>query len=293
MRFNCLLLFLKQTRSQGQYLAWSFVLASTALTNVGCSAKKVPPALPASFKYQGDFYPAFLPPATFVIQTHQKTGQLKLTRAKSRSSREQLVDSVALGEQDVRFFFEALDSVSLLTMVNKENLYTDGIGIENQVWQNGLHNSFRFSNPKQPSPEQQLVAAVLGLARRKFPHLPHKAYFESVEEYCDFGLPCELTSARPWEVRIHSVIYGDDKWLNNLHAFLQRLPPDQPILIDMTNSHGMAWKCFPVFRAFLARNARVIWVPSAAALTDLQELGVPANHIAKTVAQGRQLVQTL
>jgi hypothetical protein len=293
MQCNYLLLVLKRLRFNWQYLSWSLVLASVALTSISCSTKKAQPTLPASFRYQGDFYPAFLPTATFVIQTHQGTGQLKLTRYKSRSSHEQLVDSVVLAERDVRAFFEALDSVPILTMVNKEPLYTDGIGVENQVWQNGVHNSFHFQSPKQPSQEHKVVAAVLGLARRKFPLLPQKAYFESLEEYLDFGLPCEITSSSPWEVRIHSVIYGDEKWLKDLQAFLQQLPTEQPILIDITNSHGMAWKCFPVFRTLLARNERVIWVPSPAALTDIQQMGVPASHIAKTVAQGRQLAQAL
>lgn len=172
-------------------------------------------------------------------------------------------------------------------MRNKEHQYTDGIGVENQVWQNGVHNSFSFQSPKKPSQEHQVVAAVLGLARRKFPLLPQKAYVESLEEHFDFGLPCEITSSAPWEVRIYGVIYGDEKWVKDLQVFLQQLPTEQPILIDMTNSHGMAWKCFPVFRAFLARNERIIWVPSQAALSDVQQLGVPASHIAKTVAQGR------
>jgi hypothetical protein len=302
LRFGCLmpfispLVFLKKTRC----FSWLLGLATGLLTTAACSTKEVPVTLPQSFVYQGDFYPAFLPAATFVIQTHQEAGQLKLTRYKQPDRRhpgdhQQVLrsDSVQLTAGDVRTFFLALDSVPLLTMRNKEPQYTDGIGVENQVWQNGMHNSFSFQSPKKPSQEHQVVAAVLGLARRKFPLLPQKAYFESLEEYFDFGLPCEITSSSPWEVRIHSVIYGDEKWLKDLQAFLQQLPTEQPILIDMTNSHGMAWDCFPLFRTFLARNERVIWVPSPAALTNIQQLGVPASHIAKTVAQGRQLVQAL
>ena len=285
--------FQKKIRSNWQFLGWSLVLFSTVLATASCSTKKAPSQLPQSFVYRGDFYPAFLPTATFVIQTHQAAGQVKLTRYKSRSSREQLVDSAALTESELRTFFSALDSVPLLKMTTKEQLGTDGIDVENRISRNGLHNHFSFWSPRRPSQEHQLVEAVLGLARRKFLLQSQKVYVESLEEYFDFGLPCELTSTDPCEVRIHGVIYGEEKWLKDLQAFLQQLPTEQPVLIDMTNSHGMARNCFPVFRAFLARNERVIWVPSPAALTDVKGLGVPTSHIAKTVAQGRQLVQAL
>lgn len=292
MLFRCLLSFPKNTRPNWQSLGWSLALVSSVIINPSCATKKAQPDLPQSFVYQGDFYPAFLPTATFVIRTHQEAGQLKLTRYKSRSSREQLVDSVALTERELRTFFSALDSVPLLKMTTKEQAGTDGITVENSVSRNGVHNHFRFWSPKKPSQEHQLVEAVLGLARRKFLQ-PQKAYFESLEEYFDFGLPCEITSTDPYEVRIHGVIYGEEKWVKDLQAFLQRLPTEQPILIDMTNSHGMASNCFPVFRTFLARNERVMWVPPPAALTDLKEMGVPTRQIAKTVAEGRQLVQAL
>lgn len=293
--FSLLLIFSKKTPLNWLCFGRLLVLANGMLTLASCSTKEANVILPQSFVYQGDFYPSFLPAATFVIETHQEAGQLKLTQYKRPDNHQQVLwsDSVELTASDVRTFFLALDSVPLLTMVNKENRYVDGVRVDNQVRQNGLHNSFRFYTPKKPSQEHKVVEAVLGLARRKFPRLPQKVYFESLEGYFDFGLPCEITSYHPWEVRIHGVIYGGEKWLNDLQAFLQRLPSEKPILIDVTNSRGMAWDCFPLFRALLARNKQVIWVPSPEALPDLQQIGVPASHLAKTVAQGQQIVQTL
>ncbi|MET4107716.1 hypothetical protein [Hymenobacter sp. UYP22] len=301
MFLNYLFFFPAKTRLPRQHHCWLLLLVGSLLVTSSCSSKEVQVALPTSFLYQGDFHPSFLPDARFVIQTKQGTGQLKWTRYKwidgYPGGDQQVVgiDSVALTQQDVRFFFSVLDSVPLLAMVNNKNRYryTDGIMVENDVWQNGQHHRFRFWTPKKPSSEHKLVEAVLGMARRKFPLLPEKVYLESLEQYFDFGLPCEITSTRPWEVRIHGVIYGDEKWLSDLQAFLQQLPTDEPILIDMTNSRGMAWACFPLFRTFLTHNEQVIWVTSPEALTDLHQMGVPAKRIAKTVAQGQQLVQAL
>jgi hypothetical protein len=300
MPFGWLLIFLPKTLVSGRCVGWLLVLISGLLSTASCSTNEPPVVLPQSFLYQGDFFPAFLPAATFAIQSAQGAGQLKLTRyqwpdRQHPGVHQQVLfaDSISLTENDLRNFFGALDSVPLLKMTTKQQLGMDGIDVENRVLRNGVSNHFRFWSPKKPSPEHKLIEAVLGLARRKFPLLPQKVYVESLEEYFDFGLPCEIISTRPWEVRIHSVIYGDEKWLSDLQAFLQQLPADQPILIDMTNSHGMSHNCFPLFRAFLTRNAQVIWVCSHAAFPDVEALGVPPSHFAQTVAQGRQLVQAL
>ncbi|MGI4865242.1 MAG: hypothetical protein ACRYFZ_15075 [Janthinobacterium lividum] len=293
MPIGRLLDFAIKTRRKWRPVGGLLVLAGGLLGAPACSPPAKQRALPASFRYQGDFYPAFLPAATFSIQTRQGTGQLKLRRYVSRSSRQQLADSVALTGSDLSFFFAALDSVPVLKMATKEQYGLDGIDVENSVSYNGQHNSFRFWSPKKHSPEHKLVEAVLGLARRKFPRLPQKAYFESLEEYFHFGLPCEITSTNPWEVRLHGVIYGDESYLRELQIFLELLPTNQPVLIDMSNSHGMAHDCFPLFGAFLARNKRVIWVASRAAKADVLQIGVPTDHIVSSITQGRQLVQAL
>ena len=285
---------------KGSLRVWCFSLLLTgagSLAVFSCSTNARQAVLPQSFVYQGDFFPAFLSASSFTIQAHQNRGQLKLTcyqrQRQDTLRRVAFSDSVALSESDLRTFFAALDSVPLLKMAPKQQMGLDGVDVVNTVSQDGAHNRFQFWSPKKHTREHKLVEAVLGLARRKFSALPQREYFESLEEYFHFGLPCEITSTAPCEVRIHGVIYSDEEWLKNLQAFLQQLPTDQPVLIDMTNSRGMAWDCHPLFRKFLARNSRVVWVPSREALENLEKIGVPPGHIAKTVAEGRQLIDRL
>lgn len=82
MSFRPFLLLLKETRLDRQYFGWLLVLTTGLLATAGCSIKETLVALPQSFVCQGDFYPAFLPATTFVIQTYQEAGQLRLTRYK-------------------------------------------------------------------------------------------------------------------------------------------------------------------------------------------------------------------
>jgi hypothetical protein len=202
-------------------------------------------------------------------------------------------DSVALNNQDLRGFFTALDSVPLLKMKTRERMMLDGIRVQNAVAQDGVRNAFSFQSPRKASDpaEHRLVEAVIGLARRKYRTLPQREYFEQLEGYFDFGLPCEITATAPFEVRVHGVLYDNYVDDGSLPAFLQQLPTGQPVLMDLTNSQGIAYGCFPTLRQLLRANPRVFWVPSAAAAEDLQVMGVERGHLAATVAQGRALCQ--
>lgn len=260
-----------------------------------CSA---PHPLPQSFVYVGQFEPSFLEDATFVVRSQRGTGHLRLTRYHRPEPTDTtryavFTDSVSLTSQDLQLFFTALDSVPLLSLHTKERLQLDGIRVQNAVTQDGARNAFTFKSPRKTSDpaEHRLVEAVLSLARRKFRSLPQREYFEQLEGYFDFGLPCEITATAPFEVRMHGVLY--DKYMNDgsWSAFLQQLPTGQPILMDLTNSQGMAYCFFPTLRRFLHANPRVFWVPSVAAAEDLQAMGVERGHLASTVAKGRALCQ--
>lgn len=258
-----------------------------------CSA---PPPLPASFVYVGQFEPSFLEHATFVVRSERGNGRLRWTRYHKPGPTDTLryavfTDSAALTQQDLRGFFTALDSVPLLKMKTRERLMMDGIQVRNAVAQDGVRNAFSFQSPRKASDpaEHRLVEAVLGLARRKFRALPQREYLERLEGYFEFGLPCEITATAPFEVRVHGVLYDNYVRDGSLPAFLQQLPTGQPVLLDLTNSRGIAYGCFPTLRRFVQANSRVFWVPSAAAAEDLQAMGVARGHLASTVAQGQAL----
>lgn len=228
------------------------------------SACSAPHPLPQSFVYVGQFAPSFLEDATFVVRSQRGTGRLRWTRYHRPEPTDTLryavfTDSVALTPQDLQVFFTALDSVPLLKMKTRERLIMDGIRVHNVVAQDGVRNAFSFKSPRKARDpaEHRLVEAVLGLARRKFRTLPQREYFEQLEGYFDFGLPCEITATAPFEVRVHGVLYDNYVDDGSLSAFLQQLPTGQPVLMDLTNSQGIAYGCFPTLRRFLHANPRV------------------------------------
>lgn len=252
---------------------------------------------PRAFAYQGEFYPSFMHSCTFVIKTNDGAGRLKMTVFNDRDSLRPALfaDSAALNKDDLRFFFTALDSVQLFKMATKESYGLDGITVYNVVSQDSLHNKFKFWSPRKKGAPQEhkLVEAVIGLFRRKFTSLKQQKYFELLEQYFDFGLPCRVTSTEPFEVRIYGGLSSNEEAA--LNKFVHDLPTDKPMLIDMTNFNGMGTMFYPLFRSLLKRNPNIVWVasPETNGFAQLHEMGVPSSRIDTTITGGRNQIKRL
>ena len=252
---------------------------------------------PRAFAYQGEFYPSFMHSCAFAIKTNDGAGRIKLTVFNDRDSLRTAVfaDSAALNGDDVRFFFTVLDSVPLFKMATKESYGLDGITVYNVVSQDSLHNKFKFWSPRKKGAPQEhkLVEAVIGLSRRKFTSLKQQEYFESLEQYFDFGLPCRVTSTEPFEVRIYGNLSSNEE--EALTKFVHDLPADKPMLIDMTNFNGMGTMFYPLFRDLKKRNPDIVWVasPKTYIFDQLHEMGIPGSRIDTTITDGRNVIKSL
>jgi hypothetical protein len=274
--------------------SWLILLVGTFLA-AACSSEPQRLVKQHSFSYQGDYYPSFLPSSTISIMTTPDVQRMWLSIYQYRDTVKTLTlaTSAALSPADQAFFATKLAGVPVLKMRTKEQLGTDGITVYNTISRDSVQNKFHFWSPRKASAPQEhkLVEAVLGLARRKFTTQQEQEYFESLEQYFDFGLPCKVTSTNPFEVRMYGSLSSDNE--QELTRFVEQLPSDRSILIDMTNFEGMGTMFYPLFQRLLARNPRIVWVASKWSQKQLQELGVPADRMTMTTAAGRALIQHL
>lgn len=248
--------------------------------------------------YHGDFYPSFMPSSKFDIAIRNGEGRIKLGVYHYIDTTEVIsfADSATLTKDDINYFFTAVDSLPVLKMKSPEYPGgTDGITVYNNITLDTSRNEFKFWSPRRNRnpQEHKLVEAILGLSRRKFATLKQQEYFESLEQYFDFGLPCKIISNRPFEVRIYGCLSANEE--QELNTFVHGLPIDKPILIDMTNFNGMGTMFYPLFKGLLKRNPDIVWVTSSKgeALKQVQEIGVPATRIVNRVADGRLLIARL
>ncbi len=268
----------------------SVLLLIGFLLGTACSSEPAQHGRQYQFHYRGEYYPSFMPPCVISIVARDSTQRMTLRAYDDRRATPVTIvqDSAHLSSADLTLFFSKLDSIPVLKMRTKEQqLGTDGITVYNAISRDSVQNKFRFWSPRKHSSPQEhkLVEAVLGLARRKFTTQQEQEYFESLEQYFDFGLPCKIVSTNPFEVRMYGSLSSDEE--KDLTHFVQQLPSNQPILIDMRNFEGMGTMFYPLFRRLLARNPRIVWVASKQSLAQLQELGVPAASITTTIADAR------
>jgi hypothetical protein len=238
------------------------------------------------FEYHTKFSPAFFNSCQISISRKNNIGQLKLTVYNFIDTTENssFSDSAVLSASDFNFFFHKLGSISLMKMKSNRSMALDGIGVQNTYLQDTHKNEFYFSSPNKGSTEHQIVEAVIGLSKRKLTKKNAQEYFESLEQYFDFGLPCQKIRDKPYEVRIYGSLSSSEE--QALTKFIHDIPSNQPVIIDMTNFGSMGTMFYPLFRSLIKRNKQLIWATTYT--TQLKEIGVESSHIVPDIQTARQ-----
>lgn len=240
------------------------------------------------FAYYVDFAPSFMPSCRISIIKKDRIGQIKLTVYNfidtSGTTRINYVDSVELTESDFKYFFNTLDTISLMKMKSDSSIGLDGIDVNNTCYKDSIKNTFYFWSPNKGSKEHKIVEAVVGLSRQKFTAMIYQEYFESLEQYFDFGLPCKKINDSPHEVRIYGILSLNEE--KELNKFINELPANRPILIDMTNFEGMGTMYYPLFKSLIDRNPKIVWVTRNK--QQLMEIGVDTTKIFEDIEIARQ-----
>ena len=240
------------------------------------------------FAYYADFAPSFMPSCRISIIKKDRIGQIKLTVFNfidtSGTTRINYVDSLELTESDFKYFFNTLDTISLMKMKSDSSIGLDGIVVNNTCYKDSIKNTFYFWSPNKGSKEHKIVEAVVGLSRQKFKAIKYQEYFESLEQYFDFGLPCKKINDSPYEVRIYGSLSSNEE--KELNKFINELPANIPILIDMTNFEGMGTMYYPLFKSLIDRNTKIVWATRYK--QQLKEIGVDTTKIFEDIETARQ-----
>jgi hypothetical protein len=96
---------------------------------------------------------------------------------------------------------------------------------------------------------------------------------EHLHGYLDLGLPVKMFAGPPPTIRIYGSLSSSDG--PALRVAFIRLPDDGPLLVDMSNFHGMGTLLYPVFKHILHRRGSTAWWAVGHAKDQLEEIGVP------------------
>jgi hypothetical protein len=145
----------------------------------------------------------------------------------------------------------------------------------------GSIHQFESWHDDPEHPRARFVREVYQLAVELLHEEPSQQCLESLHGYLGQGLPVKHLPGRPYVVRIFGRLTASNR--SALEASLAEVPPEVPLLLDLSNLDGMGTLLHPAFRDLLRRVApTVCWAPGDQARIQLAAIGVPAGAIFAT-----------
>jgi len=120
----------------------------------------------------------------------------------------------------------------------------------------GQLHDFRFWFRQPERPRSQFVRQVYALAVELLQDERSVRVLESLHGYLHLGLPVKQVPGPPYVVRIFGRLTASDG--PALEASLAQVPPEVPLLLDLSNFDGMGTALHPVFQDFLRRSGPTV-----------------------------------
>lgn len=159
----------------------------------------------------------------------------------------------------------------------------DGMTVRVEYWESGrepMITSAWSPLPGRSDDVYQLVIAAYRAASDRLTHENSQRLLESLFGYLRLGMPAKDLGGKPRVLRLFGRFSSDDE--KDLQSFLSGIPPDEPLLMDLSNFEGMGTRLYPLFVQFARRPARTLWWASRLAQTPLRAIGIPPDCVVGT-----------
>ena len=140
-----------------------------------------------------------------------------------------------------------------------------------------------WSPDREHSPQQHaFISSVYRVAWEAARNPETVAVLEQLFGYFDGGLPARVIQGEPLRVRIFGGLsISHEKRLEELLASVR---PDIPVLMDLTNLHGMGTVLYPCFLRFQRRPGLTAWLVNDVAMRQLRGAGIPTESLYRELA---------
>jgi hypothetical protein len=252
---------------------------------------------PASdFALSLDFAPSFIAPCKVTIFCKPDSNRIEFTIYKDINNGDMgLKTQAALARTDLNTLEDFLKNYQFSKNSWRDKLGTDtivfegktmvvntggldGITVNGSFTQNNDGREFSFWSPRKGSENNKLVKLIFTLLCKSFPEEKIINYIEQLEGYFPFGLGLKKISDNPLKYKLYGAITSHEE--KEITSFINNLPSDRDVFIDLSNFNGMGTMFYPLFKSLTAKNKRIYWVkPSPKGLQQLCEIGVPMENI--------------
>ena len=158
------------------------------------------------------------------------------------------------------------------------NMGSDGINVHGDFNQNNITHKFAFWSPEKGTENADLMVVLFDLLDKVFTEQRMINYVEQLEQYFPHQLGLKKLSDEPLTYKLFGSITSNEK--DELYNFLQSMPLNRKIIIDMSNYSRMGSMFFDEFNQYCASNRNIYWLnPTYQGLIDLYKIGIPNQQI--------------
>lgn len=194
-------------------------------------------------KIEYEFYPAFLSPITYSIDLNEKVlyqnskfykAERTIQGSENLISREYVISNVNLTS-----FLNEIYEIGLDSSIVHQQYVLDGIGFKfNTIDQRNDTISLTSVSPNREEKyklDYKVLDAFFRLANKTINDYKGLCITEKIQDYFAYGLPIKQMSIEPLEYRVWGGISGCESDNPELIKFLDSLPNDKPVIIDIRN----------------------------------------------------------
>jgi hypothetical protein len=228
----------------------------------------------ADFTFEFRAEPSFLVPSVVRLQTHPRSARLSIEIG------DKLKENLALDRDAADTFCARLIDALAIEQSGPPSIGLDGIEVHGNLKMTASPDvNFSFWSPdraRQPR-DFAVVESVFLLLESTTPSCLLNSYLEQLAAYFPFGITVRRFAGPPLTLRVYGSLTIDN--IDDFDRIVDSLPPNVPLVMDMTNFNGMGTLLYESFRPLLSRSPAVEWKVSPQAARQLREVGVAASAL--------------
>ncbi len=229
------------------------------------------------------FLPSFLYALEVkIFDSDNPTASITVTMRNEHDSIDTLHSrSFHINPGEIQSLLNGIESFNKKYSGHHEDSGLDGISVfvTSERLQN--NDTIEFWSPRRSTGSEfyDILDPVFSILQNHLNEEAEANYIEQLEQYFEFGFPVKLISKKLRKYRIYGVLSVDDKTSKLLKDFIEGVPSNEPVTIDMTNFEGMGTYYYYTFNKLLKKNPSIFWIANDRAYEQLTEMGVSLDRI--------------
>lgn len=198
-------------------------------------------------------------------------------------------ETVEVSPDQAGRFWESMTALDPASLCPKKALGLDGMSISATYRDGEAESQFETWCPAPESPEGQYVGLIYRLAWEVVQADTSIERLEHLHGYLRLGLPARVIDGELKCLRLFGSLSSSDE--PALRRTFESIDGDKPLLVDMTNFHGMGTLLYPAFVDFASGRTHLVWAVSKSARQHIDSMGINEQVLFDSVADAVEWIR--